>query len=103
MKFNDQVVSAKDFEAFCDTHFNVAPSAKPIDARKSVLQELGRLLKQIDESANIFYCALKLERAQDSYVAPPDVSISDAESVPKFLTKISKFFLSVQAKKGKNL
>ena len=42
-----------------------------------------------------------LERAQDGYVAPTDVSISDKESIPKFLTKLSKFFPQCKPRKGK--
>ena len=42
-----------------------------------------------------------MERAQDGYVAPPDVSISDAESIPKFLTKLSKFFPQCKPRKEK--
>ena len=49
MKFNDQVVSMNNFEDFCDMSFDVDPSAKPIDSRRSVLQEVERALKQIDE------------------------------------------------------
>ena len=45
LKFEDQAVSIKDFEAFCDISLDAAPSAKPIDACRSVLQELERALK----------------------------------------------------------
>lgn len=93
IKFNDRAVSIKTFEAFCDTSFDAAPSAKPIDTCRSVFQELDRTLKQIDESAKIVRYSLTLERAQDGYVAPPDFPISDAEFIPKFLTKLSKLFL----------
>ena len=101
-QLNDQVVSTKDLEAFCEVYFDISPSAKPIDAIRSVLQELERALKQIYDSAKIVYYSLTLERVQDGYVAPPDVSINDEESIPKFLTKLSKF-PSMQAEKRKNL
>ena len=77
-----------DFEAFCDMWFDAAPSAKPIYPCISVLQELEWVLKQMYESVNVVHYALKLARPQDGYLVPRDVLISDAESIPKFLTKV---------------
>ena len=81
----------------------MSPSAKPINAWKRVLQELEKALKKIDESAKIIYYSLILEIAQDGYVAPQDVYISNAEYVLKFLTKVSKFFPQCKPRKEKTL
>ena len=76
-------------------------SSKPIDPCSSVLQELEKALKQIDEHAKIVHYSLTFERAQDVYVAPLNVSISDAESIPKHITIICKFPPQCKLRKGK--
>ena len=61
-KFEDQKVSINDFEAFCNISFVVAPSAKPINACRSVLQELERALKQAHECTKSW--AIRVTSAQ---------------------------------------
>ena len=60
IQFEDQAVSINYFESFCDISFDVSPSAKPIDACRSVLQELERELTQTYESTKIVYYSLTL-------------------------------------------
>ena len=100
-QLNDQIVSTNDFEVFWHMYFDIAPSDKPSDTCRSVLQELKRAPKKTYESAKIVQNSLTIERAQDGYVAPPYVFISDAESIPKFLTKLSKFFPQCKPRKEK--
>ena len=60
------------------------PATKAINAYRSILQELERALKQIDDSAKIAHYALTLEKYPEVCVTSPDISIKD----PAFITKL---------------
>ena len=50
------------------------------------------ILKQIDKFVRIVHYVHILEKAPDGYITSSKVTLKDTSSIPKFLSKLSKFF-----------
>ena len=95
------VVSMNSFKALYNISFDVPPETKSIEAFRNVLQELEIVLQQIDYSAKITHHTLTLEKDLCCHVALPEMSIEDTAYMPKFLSKLTKFFPQCKPKTGK--
>ena len=53
---------------------------------------MKEILRYIDNLAKITYYVLILETALNRYVASLEITPKDASLIPKFLSKLTKFF-----------